>query len=92
MNCYPKWIEYEIQKIEEIKDQFAKAETGHELSFLKLLSSGVLRNIQGYSIAIEVDSIDFGIELSDAILKEFEQIVEVVKNLILSKLEEMQIA
>jgi len=61
--------------ITDIRDSRKELKTGysqHQMSLVKLISNYNLKNISAYVIAIEVENIDFGIEISSSLKSKFE--------------------
>lgn len=57
----------------------------HQMSLVKLISNYNLKNVSAYVIAIEVENIDFGVEISKALKNKFENIQGQIYNFIISK-------
>lgn len=74
--------------ITDIKDVRKELESGysqHQMSLVKLISNYNLKNISAYVIAIEVENIDFGVDISKALKDKFEHIQGQIYDFIISK-------
>lgn len=61
---------------------YEKGYSQHQLSLIKLLHSYSFKDISGYILGIEAEEIDYGVELSHGIAKNFEGIKSRVYGLI----------
>lgn len=67
--------------LEKCDEFITEGVTSHDMNLLKTLRREY-REIKGYLIGIEVESIDYGLELSDKLSEKFENICEFILKLI----------
>lgn len=73
----------------ELKEFNHKGYSMHQMSLVKILSCFPIDNIKGALITVEAGEIDFGLELSEGLNKDFQQIKMKVLDEIKLKVEEV---
>lgn len=74
-----------ILKLDSCKGEYDKGYSQHQLSLIKLLNNCSVKKVSGYVIGIEVSNVDFGLEISEILKINFNEIKQKVYDFIISK-------
>lgn len=74
-----------ILELESCKEDYDKGYSQHQLSLIKLLSNCSVKKVSGYIVGIEVSNVGFGVEISEILKNNFNEIKQRVYDFITSK-------